>query len=92
MNLFLQAGADLDAPCGPRGQGRTPLHVAAEHGHESNVRVLVESGAKLTLRDHLGMAPLDLADKCDHAGCMAVLRGQSTEGFFSTIFDELKAS
>ena len=58
-----QAGADLDAVCGPRGEGRTSLHVAAEHGHESNVEVLVESGANLTLRDHLGLTPLDLAEK-----------------------------
>ena len=59
----LQAGADLDAVCGPRGEGRTSLHVAAEHGHESNVDVLVEAGANLTLRDHLGLTPLDLAEK-----------------------------
>ena len=37
--------------------------MAAEHGHESNVEVLVESGANLTLRDHLGLTPLDLAEK-----------------------------
>ena len=39
------------------------MHVAAEHGHESNVDVLVEAGANLTLRDHLGLTPLDLAEK-----------------------------
>ena len=49
--------------CGPRGEGRTSLHVAAEHGHESNVEVLVEAGANLTVRDHLGLTPLDLAEK-----------------------------
>ena len=49
--------------CGPRGEGRTSLHVAAEHGHEGNVEVLVEAGANLTIRDHLGLTPLDLAEK-----------------------------
>ena len=53
----------MDAVCGPRGEGRTSLHVAAEHGHEANVEVLVEAGANLTLRDHLGLTPLDLAEK-----------------------------
>jgi len=63
-----------DAVSGPRAEGRTALHVAAEHGHASNVFVLVEAGANLMARDHLGLTPLDLADKADHSECMAVLR------------------
>ena len=65
---------DLDAVSGPRAEGRTALHVAAEHGHAANVGVLVEAGANLLVRDHLGLTPLDLADKAEHAECMAILR------------------
>ena len=36
--------------------------------------VLVEAGANLLVRDHLGLTPLDLADKAEHAECMSVLR------------------
>jgi hypothetical protein len=35
----VQAGADINAPCGPRGECRTPLHIAAEHGHVLNIQV-----------------------------------------------------
>ena len=48
--------------------------MAAEHGHAANVGVLVEAGANLLVRDHLGLTPLDLADKAEHAECMAILR------------------
>ena len=65
---------DLDAIAGPRAEGRTALHVAAEHGHAANVAVLVDAGANLLIRDHLGLTPLDLADKAEHAECMSVLR------------------
>ena len=54
--------------------GRTALHVAAEHGHASNLSVLVESGASMTIRDHLGLTALDVAEKADHEECMIVLR------------------
>ena len=54
--------------------GRTALHVAAEHGHSSNLSVLVESGASMTVRDHLGLTALDVAEKADHEECMIVLR------------------
>ena len=39
---------------GPRGEGKTALHVAAEHGHASNLAILVEAGASLLIRDNLG--------------------------------------
>ena len=39
LNILVQAGADVNLACGPRGECRTPLHVAAEHGHVLNLQV-----------------------------------------------------
>ncbi|KAF0297437.1 E3 ubiquitin-protein ligase XB3 [Amphibalanus amphitrite] len=66
--------ADPDVPCGPRGEYRTALHLAAEHGHLDNVRLLLESGADLLLKDHCGLTAMDLAERGDHADCMQLLR------------------
>ncbi len=61
-----------ESACGARGEGRTPLHVAAEHGHSDNVRLLVSHGASLLTRDSLGLTAMDLAEKGDHKECMQV--------------------
>ncbi|XP_071748491.1 leucine-rich repeat serine/threonine-protein kinase 1 isoform X2 [Lepeophtheirus salmonis] len=47
--------------------------MASEYGYIENVRVLVEAGSNLSLRDALGLTALDLAEKGDHLECMAVL-------------------
>ena len=47
----MQAGADINAPCGPRGECRTPLHVAAEHGHVANIQVESKSPSEPYYRD-----------------------------------------
>ena len=39
LRILVQAGSDINAPCGPRGECRTPLHIAAEHGNVQNVQV-----------------------------------------------------
>ena len=69
---FPQAGGDVNAACGARGDGRTPLHVAAEHGHAENAELLVSFGANLLARDHLGLTAMDLAEKGEHKECMEV--------------------
>ena len=49
-----QAGAAINTACGPRGESRTPLHIAAEHGHVVNAQTLVDAGADLLAKDGLG--------------------------------------
>lgn len=53
---------------------QTPLHVSSEHGFLGNVRLLLSHGADLVARDCNGLTPLDLAEKCDHAECMYLLK------------------
>ena len=54
MRNILQTGARINTACGPRGESRTPLHIAAEHGHVGNVQTLVDAGADLVAKDSLG--------------------------------------
>ena len=52
---------DLDYQ-GP-SNGYTPLHDALWHGYGDCARILVEAGARLDLRGHDGLSPLELAEK-----------------------------
>lgn len=54
LRILVQAGASTNIACGPRGENRTPLHIAAEHGHVLNVQTLIEAGADLLAKDSLG--------------------------------------
>jgi ankyrin repeat protein len=55
--LALQAGADLRATA---ANGETVLHRAARQGNATAVRVLVEQGLPLDVRDEMGRTPLDI--------------------------------
>ena len=58
MRLLLKNGSN------PNSQditGRTPLHDAAHHGHLEIVKLLLESGAYLDLRNHEDETPFDIA-------------------------------
>ena len=57
INLILR-GSDVDAV---DIHGRTPLHIAAANGLADAVNVLLQSKAKLDIRDKFGKAPLELA-------------------------------
>ncbi|XP_075215251.1 leucine-rich repeat kinase [Lycorma delicatula] len=74
LRVLLQAGADPNVPCGPRGDNRTPLHVCSEHGFVGNVMLLLAHCADLVARDSNGMTALDIAEKGEHAECMQVLK------------------
>ncbi|KAL2152845.1 hypothetical protein VTH82DRAFT_4000 [Thermothelomyces myriococcoides] len=58
--LLLEHGARVDIR---DGQGRTPLHWAAEAGHEAVVRLLVAAGADLDAASHDGVTPLGAMTK-----------------------------
>ncbi|XP_065157528.1 leucine-rich repeat serine/threonine-protein kinase 1 isoform X3 [Atheta coriaria] len=74
IEILVQAGADTNIQCGPRGENKTPLHMCAEHGHLSNVQILLQHGASILERDSNGMTPSDLADKAGHTECIILLR------------------
>ncbi|KAG5871199.1 hypothetical protein JTB14_025099 [Gonioctena quinquepunctata] len=74
MELLLISGADPNIQCGPRGESKAPLHLAAEHGHSKNLSMLLQHGANLLLRDSNGMTASDLADKCGHSKCVLILK------------------
>lgn len=48
--------------------------MSAEHGHTGNIRLLLEFGAKIDLKDNLGLSSLDLARKGGHRDCVALLQ------------------
>lgn len=48
--------------------------MAAEHGHTSNVSILLQHNADISARDSNGMTPIDLADKCAHVKCVMILK------------------
>ena len=43
-------------------EGRTPLHIAAEHNHVAAAQLLLESRSKVMPRDKNGRTPLDMAE------------------------------
>ncbi|MFC6092810.1 ankyrin repeat domain-containing protein [Saccharothrix lopnurensis] len=59
VTALVRAGSIVDAPVATTGQ--TPLHIAVRHGNTGAARVLLASGARPDLLDHLGRTPLDLA-------------------------------
>lgn len=76
--LLLDAGEDPDRynPDGLHSHA-TPLHHAALAGHEPVVRLLVERGARLDLRDRLwDGTPLGWAEYAGQAGVAAYLRSK----------------
>uniref|UniRef100_A0A1B6DQ53 non-specific serine/threonine protein kinase n=1 Tax=Clastoptera arizonana TaxID=38151 RepID=A0A1B6DQ53_9HEMI len=74
LRVLLQAGANPNIACGPRGENRTPLHVCSEHGFVGNVMLLVAHKGDLVARDSEGLTPLDIAEKGEHIECMHILK------------------
>ena len=54
--------------------GDTALHRAAEAGHLEVVRVLLEFGADLSIKNNKGETPLDMARENKHSDVVEVLQ------------------
>lgn len=74
----------------PDKLGQTPVHLAARFGRASSLRLLLDNGGKLDLKDKNGETPIQLA-RCDD-DCMneillhqflAILSKHRLEGFKS---------
>jgi hypothetical protein len=79
VHLFLDAGEDPNR-YNPKGAHShwTPLHQAALGGHADVVRLLVERGARLDIRDiHYQGTPLDWAEYAGHTEVAEFLRTRS---------------
>lgn len=58
---------------------QTALHLSAEHGYQSNIKVLLKFNASMLIRDSNGLTPSDLADKGGHVDCINVLKEAAGE-------------
>uniref|UniRef100_A0A147BMZ4 non-specific serine/threonine protein kinase n=1 Tax=Ixodes ricinus TaxID=34613 RepID=A0A147BMZ4_IXORI len=72
--VLLQTGANPNMACGSRHHCKTPLHVAAELGNASTVKLLLEYGADLLALDGDGLTATDIADRAGHAQVVELLR------------------
>ncbi|MDX6485229.1 MAG: hypothetical protein QOF43_382 [Gaiellaceae bacterium] len=71
VEWLLAHGADID---GAPYQALTPLHFAVQFEHASTVRLLVEHGADLDLRDRIhGGTPLGWAEQSGNADIISLL-------------------
>ena len=61
------------------GAGRTPLHLAAMHGHASTVDTLLHNNADPNARDASGQTALALAERAGHATIVAALRAAGAQ-------------
>ncbi|XP_050296551.1 leucine-rich repeat serine/threonine-protein kinase 1 isoform X5 [Anthonomus grandis grandis] len=74
LHLLLNAGADANMKCGPRGEYKTALHVCAEYGHSNNMKTLLQHNADFRITDGNGFTPLDIAEKCGNTECVELIK------------------
>jgi ankyrin repeat protein len=63
--LLLEKGANIEATNGD--EGRTALHLAAQHGHEQMVKLLLQKRADITAKDTSGHTALELTPESNSA-------------------------
>lgn len=82
LPLLINAGANVNAQCGPRADNKTALQVASEYGHDQNVNVLLAAGASHIVRDSNGFTAFDLAEKSGHSSVMEMLKRAAGGWYF----------
>lgn len=86
--LLINSEIDVNAKCGPRGDDKTALHISAEHGHLSNIQLLLGAGASFILKDSNGLTALDLSERAGHKKCVEEFRLAVGEFYFHFQFFE----
>ncbi len=76
--LLIQHGIDIDAQ-GPYN-GYTALHDAIWQNNVETARVLIEAGADLTLRNHEGQTPLEMAKARGRKQIVALIEQRQDHG------------
>lgn len=61
VRLLLEHPINIDAQC--RNAGMTPVGIAAQNGDTAMIAILAEAGANLSILDHSGESPLDIAKR-----------------------------
>lgn len=77
INILLSAGAVLDVL--DTSTGFSPLHYAAQKGHESIVRILLDNGASVGMKATCGWTALHLAVQGGHDGVVSALLERGAE-------------
>ncbi|XP_058127857.1 leucine-rich repeat serine/threonine-protein kinase 1 [Anopheles ziemanni] len=72
--MLINAGANANVTSGARCDNKTALHLSAEHGHVSNIKVLLDAGASFIAKDRNGLTALDLAERSGHEACVELLK------------------
>jgi len=73
MDLLLEHHAFIDAQS---PNGTTPLMMAAMYGTPQAVKLLLEAGADVTMKNQLGMTAVDFALKANRADAAELIRQQ----------------
>lgn len=68
--LLIEAGADITKT---DGDGKSPVHYAAEHGFGDILQLLAEKGADVNARNNQGNAPLHIVAQAGHANIAKLL-------------------
>lgn len=66
--------ANPNVSSGAQDNFKSPLHVSAEHGFMSNIRLLIEHGADAFAAEGHGWTPIDLAERGGHGACFEYLK------------------